>query len=170
MCQGRLCPVLSHSLGTAAHYYQAPTQQDSLNAYHTIQRLMAVGTPPLSTLPDTEVQPPTTPAGTSRRSSVTQTKVTSESPPPSTPPKKTKRKFSAEENEKITAFFEKHIANSIKPTLDECREFLQLFPMERTAKNLQDRIRNTIGNVSLPFIYKVRSHVPINSINMCCYI
>ena len=46
---------------------------------------------------------------------------------------------------KIAAYFDKHLQDSMKPTLDDCREFLCLFPMERTPKNLQDKIRNMIG-------------------------
>ena len=39
-----------------------------------------------------------------------------------------KKKFTDEDNQKITAYFEEYVRDAIVPSLSECREFLHLHP------------------------------------------
>ena len=56
-----------------------------------------------------------------------------------------RRRFTDEEVEKVKAFFGRHIEERDKPPLSECRDFLETYKMDRTAKNVQDKVRNLAG-------------------------
>ena len=53
--------------------------------------------------------------------------------------------FSAEEKEVVSDFFNHHISSGKPPSTDECREFLRQYPIERTAKQVRDKVHNIIG-------------------------
>ena len=53
--------------------------------------------------------------------------------------------FSAEEKQVVSDFFSHHISTGKPPSTDEWREFLRLHPIQRTAKQVRDKVRNLIG-------------------------
>ena len=55
------------------------------------------------------------------------------------------RRFTDEEVEKVKAFFGRHIEERDKPPLSQCRDFLEMYKMDRTAKNVQDKVHNLEG-------------------------
>lgn len=71
-------------------------------------------------------------------------------PEPGPPPKRAactpKRKpFSRADEELIANFFRQHISRRQFPTIAESREFLELYPMDRTPKDIYDKCRNIAG-------------------------
>ena len=57
-----------------------------------------------------------------------------------------KRKaFKKEEEESIANFFSQHIKRRQFPTAVEAKEFLDLFPMNRSPKDIYDKCRNLAG-------------------------
>ena len=59
---------------------------------------------------------------------------------------KGKRKgFSKQEEKLVVEFFKTHISTRQLPTSKECREFLDLFPMDRSPKDIYDKCRNIAG-------------------------
>ena len=230
--------ALSHSIGTAALYYQAPSQSDSIATYRAIQTLIEgregrspegeegrrSTTPPRhpvekgkgraarqdspkerrpripSETPSPSPQPrkervesppqPRSQGRASRQDSpIGRTpRTSSPKPSPNPPPRKRKarsppqprsqsppqprsqsppqprsqsppqrssgeqsratpkrRKFTEEETENVKVFFARHITDNNQPALGECREFLEIYKMDRSAKNVQDKVRNLAG-------------------------
>ena len=172
---------LSHSLGTAAQYYQAPTQRDTLATFRTIRSLIdgreghsptpkdsgsgqKTSDPP-SQLNNSESEdelptasslardrtscPPKdktawkTVRAKRDRSTPPPTARPTPSPPPTPNPKR--RRFTSEETEKIANYFSQHFKKNDPPSLSECREFLQIFQMDRTPKHIQDKCRTIAG-------------------------
>lgn len=62
---------------------------------------------------------------------------------PATPAKR--KKFMAEETESIMKYFASHFEKGEQPTLGECREFLEVFDVDRQPKHIQDKCRNIMG-------------------------
>ena len=56
-----------------------------------------------------------------------------------------RRRFTDEEVEKVKAFFGRHIEERDYPPMSECRDFLETYKMDHTAKNVQDKVRNLAG-------------------------
>ena len=54
-------------------------------------------------------------------------------------------RFSTEEKQVVSDFFAEHISSGRAPSIDQCREFLRDHPIERTAKQIRDKVRNMIG-------------------------
>ena len=54
-------------------------------------------------------------------------------------------RFSTEEKQVVSDFFAEHISSRRAPSIDQCREFLRDHPIERTAKQIRDKVRNMIG-------------------------
>ena len=60
------------------------------------------------------------------------------------PSKPQRRRFTEAEVTQIEAFFQTEIEAGKKATLQRCREFLQVNPMDRTPKHIQDKVANII--------------------------
>ena len=66
-------------------------------------------------------------------------------PLPLSPPKNPKTKFTEEETKLIKNYFCEHIQKGARPTLQECRDFLEMSKLGRSDKNIQDKVRNLEG-------------------------
>lgn len=57
-----------------------------------------------------------------------------------------RKKFSEEDERNIKDYFQMHIANSCYPTMEECRQFLKMYPIPlRSDKDIYDKCRNIVG-------------------------
>ena len=54
------------------------------------------------------------------------------------------RLFSLEENSSLKQHFGKRIAESKTPFLAECKSFIHVFQINRSPKNIQDKVKNLI--------------------------
>ena len=59
-------------------------------------------------------------------------------------PLQKRRLFSPEENSSVKQHFGKHIAKSTTPSLAECKSFTRVFQMNRSPKDIQDKVKNII--------------------------
>ena len=57
-----------------------------------------------------------------------------------------RRLFSVEETSFVETFFATHIDRRCTPTIGECRCFLEKYPMPRTPKNIQDKVKTSLRN------------------------
>ena len=55
-----------------------------------------------------------------------------------------RRKFSQSETAAVTNYFGDHLKKGHQPSLGECREFLDTYKFSRSAKNIQDKVRNLL--------------------------
>ena len=55
------------------------------------------------------------------------------------------RAFTQDETEVVTDYFSLHISSGKPPAIDECREFIKQHPLQRSAKQVRDKVRNLIG-------------------------
>ena len=165
--------ALSHSLGTAAQYYQAPTLSDAYRTYDIMNQMfrgVRASSPSdaergkgkgkgraatvFSSCSDGEKEE----GGQGRRRANVQKEQSGKQSRDLSPEKKgeerectsaspRKRKnFSTSQEVLIAQHFKMHIANRQFPTSKECREFLELHPMQqRTAKDIYDKCRNVAG-------------------------
>ena len=62
-------------------------------------------------------------------------------PGPATLPE-TRKKFSPEETELITTYFQTHIRDRCLPRMMECQEFLDTHHVCRSSKDIYDKVRN----------------------------
>ena len=53
--------------------------------------------------------------------------------------------FSDTEKEVISTYFSQHISSQKAPTAEECRQFLYEHQLNRTQKQIRDKVRNLIG-------------------------
>lgn len=152
--------ALSHSLGTAQQYYQAPTLQDAYGAYASMQSIMGGKTPaceqgvnrkrkqaeevgrspsPTSTpLTKRAARPSPSPEAPS---SSKQAIITPTGPPP-------RRRYSKREVEVLEEYFQTHISSNKIPISTECRDFLNMHPemyKGRKPKDIYDKCRNICG-------------------------
>ena len=58
------------------------------------------------------------------------------------PKPKTRKKFSDTENELIKTYFDSHIKDRVPPRMAECQEFLEGHKLDRTPKDIYDKVRN----------------------------
>ena len=53
--------------------------------------------------------------------------------------------FTEDHTESVTEYFADHIASRQPPSIQECREFVSQHHIDRTAKQVRDKVRNLIG-------------------------
>ena len=71
-----------------------------------------------------------------------------------------RKKFTKEETTDIETFFKRQVETNELPSLTECREFLEIYKLNRTPKNIQDKCRTIEKNLSLLVVQlrRISSH------------
>ena len=119
---------MSHSISTEGLYYQAIVGDDhAAAAFSTMAELRKTpekrGTPPSrSTLLETPTQQTPTSQGTPRS--------------------QRRRPFTEEETQAVMQYFARDIEAGSTAPLMECKRFLHFHKLQRTPKNIQDKVRN----------------------------
>ncbi len=127
---------LSHTADTDINYYQALS--GSKHAATALQRMEEARAKKSEGKGKAEIAPKTTPLSAKGKG---KEEMTTES----TPTRK-RRRFTEEEEEMITLYFEDNIQSSDTPHLEDGVVFLQNHPLERTPKNIQDKVKTIIKN------------------------
>ena len=110
---------LSHSAATESQYYQAIVgDRHAVEAFGSMENLRAGGT-----------------------GNVKEEKLASESPCKELQKKNT---FSADETAYIQEHFTENVEERRTPSLARCKTFLELSGLQRSAKNIQDKVKNLI--------------------------
>ena len=52
--------------------------------------------------------------------------------------------FTKEENEVVSQYFNHHLSVGTEPAISECRDFLEQHPLQRTAKQVRDKVRTLL--------------------------
>ena len=141
---------MAHSATTEAQYYQAIVgDKHAASALSTMTNLMSgkgsetERSPKLSvTRPSAGEQVAT--SGSEGWSSLYKQEVTSESQTSETESMRRARRrpFTVEETEAVRRYFSRHIEGRHSASLSECKTFLFRHKMDRSAKNIQDKVRN----------------------------
>ena len=56
--------------------------------------------------------------------------------------------FSQEETDQVKKYFKENIARGVTVSLAECKSFISNTKLSRTAKNIQDKVRNLMKEAS----------------------
>jgi len=116
---------LSHSLAMQKkHYVMTHSAEHAVHAHGIVTNSAAVQSGPLSPPPG-PLSPP---------------------PGPLSPPPAKRRKFTRSEEQVIEEYFSSHIEQGKTPTIPECKTFLYSHDLQRTAKNIQDKVRGLVNN------------------------
>ena len=145
---GLVCRQLSHSVQTEMTYYQAIVgPSHSVEAFHIMEGLRKAKCqserPALQTASTAESEQQ---KKVLEKAAADQTIEIASAKPVTSPPKSPvkRRPFTKEENESVSLYFSSHIEAGDTPTSAECRDFLENHGLSRTAKNIQDKVKNII--------------------------
>ena len=65
-----------------------------------------------------------------------------------TPTKQRRRHYSEKDTKLISKYFARHIREGVSASLRECSQFLKLHPMERSYKNIQDKVKSLMKSAA----------------------
>ncbi len=131
---------MGHSLSTSSQYYQAVVGADQATQAFQLRRSLMPAQDESSSEEEQTPKPPTPPKSNGKEQ---QSQPSPKKPSPQA--KRTRVKYTKEEEASIRAYFAGHIESGCTLTLLQCEAFCGNSATARTPKNIQDKVRVMIN-------------------------